>query len=159
MALSTVRRAAFVTLDLQPLICSFMDDGQRDALVSRVNKTMAQARRHNVPIAHVRVAFQPGHPEIHESHPIMGPAKQGNVLVDGTPEAAMLPELDRDPSEPVHQSPRERIHDDGPRELGFRAPDHRTRRLRRRHGPRGPKDGRPRHRPGFGSDGAVGLVC
>ena len=31
MALSTVRRAAFVTLDLQPLICSFMDDGQRDA--------------------------------------------------------------------------------------------------------------------------------
>ena len=37
MALSTVRRAAFVTLDLQPLICSFMDDGQRDALVSRVN--------------------------------------------------------------------------------------------------------------------------
>ena len=60
MALSTVRRAAFVTLDLQPLICSFMEDGVRDALVSRVNKTMAQARAHNVPIAHVRVAFQPG---------------------------------------------------------------------------------------------------
>ena len=67
MALSTVRRAAFVTLDLQPLICSFMDDSQRDA------------------------------PEIHESHPIMGPAKQGNVLVDGTPEAALLPELARSP--------------------------------------------------------------
>ena len=31
----------------------------------------------------------------------MGPAKQGNVLVDGTPEAALLPELARDPSEPV----------------------------------------------------------
>ena len=59
MALSTVRRVAFVTLDLQPLICSFMEDSTRDALVSRVNKTMAQARAHNVPIAHVRVAFQP----------------------------------------------------------------------------------------------------
>ena len=104
MALSTVRRAAFVTLDLQPLICSFMDDGQRDALVSRVNKTIAKARANSVPIAHVRVAFQPGHPEIHESHPIMGPAKQGNVLVDGTPEAALLPELARDPSEPVLQN-------------------------------------------------------
>ena len=78
-----------------------MDDGQRDALVSRVNKTIAKARANSVPIAHVRVAFQPGHPEIHESHPIMGPAKQGNVLVDGTPEAALLPELERDPSEPV----------------------------------------------------------
>ena len=101
MALSSIRRAALVTLDLQPLICSFMDDGTREALVSRVNTTMAQARARNVPIAHVRVAFQPGHPEIHESHPIMGPAKQGNVLVDGTPEAALLPELERDPSEPV----------------------------------------------------------
>ena len=36
---------------------------------------MAQARAHNVPIAHVR-AFQPGHRNT-RGHPIMGPAEAG----------------------------------------------------------------------------------
>lgn len=84
---------AVVSIDLQNQLTKIVLKDQ--AMLDRVAKVFAGARRAGVPVVHVRVAFLPGYPEIgpnsnsHEKRIKSG----GTHIVDGTPEAEIHPKV------------------------------------------------------------------
>ena len=62
------------------------DLARMDAAVERCAEALAAARKANILIVHVRIAFSTGYPEANRNSPMMRFMIKENVLLDGDPE-------------------------------------------------------------------------
>jgi biuret amidohydrolase len=74
---------------------------ERTGIVKRTARVLASARERGVPIFYTRVCFSDGHPELVANSPLFELVGQSNALVDGSPGAAIVPELSPQPGDVV----------------------------------------------------------
>jgi len=70
-------------------------------LLDRVAEVLAAARRAGAFVAHVHVAFRPGHPEVGMDHPLFGPIKQHNQMLLGAHDTAIHEKVAPKGQEPI----------------------------------------------------------
>lgn len=80
------KRTALLTLDFQHGIISQVKGS--DACLSAAGKAVAFARDKNIPVIHVGLGFDEGHPEIPDTSAFAARIKANNLFVKGSPSAA-----------------------------------------------------------------------
>src|SRR5580698_1184276 len=77
------QKTAFLTLDLQKGVFGLVPDSER--VITMDTKAVAFARKNQVSIIHVGIAFSEGHPEIPDFESPFLRLKRNNLFVKGTP--------------------------------------------------------------------------
>jgi nicotinamidase-related amidase len=92
---SVTRRTAFLILDVLPiLVPAFAGD---DALLERLATASAAARAAEVDVAHVRVAFRDGYPDVAATNKIFSETVSQLDFTEENPATQIHPKLKREP--------------------------------------------------------------
>lgn len=73
----------------------------RDAFISRVARSMAEARRRGIAIISIRIAFAPDYSDLIANCPIFADVKRRGAMREGTDGVAFVPGLGPEPGETV----------------------------------------------------------
>ncbi len=74
---------------------------ERTGVVGRAGEVLASAREHGVPVFYTRVCFGDGYQDLAANSPLFELTAQKKALVDGSPGAAIIPELAPQPDDVV----------------------------------------------------------
>lgn len=88
---------ALLLMDLQRRMVGAVQD---DTYMSRVQDAARAARAAGLPVIHVAVGFRAGHHEIDRRNPTFGAIPEG-VFTDADPDAAVHPDVEPQPGEPL----------------------------------------------------------
>lgn len=86
---SADQRTALLVLDIIPVVVPAF--GGDDALLERLQQTIAAARDASIPIVYVRVAFRVGHPDVSASNALFAPLVEMMDLTEANPDTAIHP--------------------------------------------------------------------
>jgi nicotinamidase-related amidase len=90
-----------LSMDFQNEILGFFKEPERDAVMKAAKENLGVARKAGLPVVHVAVRFEPGHPEVSPRNMRFSDAKKANRLVIGTPGAEIHADLAPVAGEPV----------------------------------------------------------
>lgn len=93
-------RTAVLLMDYQAEIVA-RHARDRESVVSAAKTILEAARRRELTIVHVNVAFRPGHPEISDRNCGFARLREADALVEGSEGARVVPELEPHPGEAV----------------------------------------------------------
>jgi nicotinamidase-related amidase len=86
-------RTCLLVMDMQqPFLAQCPDS---EGLIANINAHVSPARSAGVMIAFVRVAFRPRYPELADTSRLASIVKPAGMLIDGGPDTAIAPGLDR----------------------------------------------------------------
>ncbi|RFS21816.1 cysteine hydrolase [Chitinophaga silvatica] len=98
--MSTIHQGtALLIMDIQqPMIETYKD---APALLENLQQLIAAARKSDIPVIYVRLAFRPGYPEINPANETFGMISKSGAFVEGTPTADFHPSIAPQPGDIV----------------------------------------------------------
>lgn len=98
MTESASRDAALLLMDLQRGIVANYADAD---YLARIQRAVAAARRANIRVIWVRVAFRAGYPEVSEDHRMFASLRATGRFIETEPDTALHPDLDVQPHDVI----------------------------------------------------------
>lgn len=96
------RTTALLVMDMQSGILDMVADGaSKETLLAQSTKLLAAARKANVRVVYVIVAFRPGHPEISPRNATFSQVRENGLFVAGTAGTEVHPALAPRADEPI----------------------------------------------------------